>query len=184
MTLRRSTPLRRTAFKASDPAAKRMVRRAMSQTPKGTRSRWMRKADTAFSQFVRLRDADEHGIVRCITCGKRKHWKEVDCGHYVSRAKQVLRYDERNCNAQCKGCNQWQGGHFVEHGFAIDRKHGDGTYRLLLGKANIACHRKAVDFQFIATTYAERVAWITQHEPGKFDPFAASDNDPVQLLST
>jgi hypothetical protein len=42
--------------------------------------------DELLSKYIRLRDSDEYGMVRCISCGKRMHWKESDCGHYVSRS--------------------------------------------------------------------------------------------------
>jgi hypothetical protein len=31
----------------------------------------------------------------------------MDCGHYIGRKHYVTRFDERNCHAQCKHCNNW-----------------------------------------------------------------------------
>lgn len=120
---------------------------------KTDRSKAMKKADTFFSKFIRLRDADEHGYVSCVTCGSRRHWREVDCGHFITRAKQATRYDERNCHAQCKGCNRFQGGKFLEHEAAIDRIHGRGTAEELKRKAMMPCRRAAIDFAHIAMEY-------------------------------
>lgn len=55
-----------------------------------------KKLDTLVSKFVRLRD------LRCIVCGKTEN---LQCGHYISRAFFPTRWDLRNCNAQCAGCN-------------------------------------------------------------------------------
>lgn len=135
-----------------------------------TKAKARAQADKQFSMFIRLRDSDEHGIATCITSGRRAHWRKMDCGHYVSRAKMATRYDERNCNAQSKMANRFQGGHFVEHGIAIDRKHGAGTAEKLREKGMMRCTMTVGDLLTKAKFYADRVAWIRQHEPGKFTP--------------
>lgn len=132
------------------------------------------KADKWFSEWIRLRDADANGMVTCITNPKiRKHWREVDCGHWISRAKESTRYDERNANGQSKQANRFQGGHFLEHGLAIDRKFGPGTREALEKKAGQVCKRTVSDYLFIADTYAKRVALIKQMEPERYSRTAA-----------
>ena len=91
------------------------------------RSQAVKSLASWFSKYIRLRDADSSGYVRCITCGTRKYWKEVDAGHFQTRAKYSTRWDERNVNAQCKGCNMVNGGQQYVHGLAIDKKFGEGT---------------------------------------------------------
>ena len=90
------------------------------------RSQAIKRLDQWFSKYIRLRDSED-GYVRCITCGTRKHWKEVDAGHFQTRAKYSTRWDERNVNAQCKGCNMKNGGQQYVHGKEIDKKYGEGT---------------------------------------------------------
>lgn len=136
--------------------------------PADARSRAIQAADKWFSKWIRLRDSDENGIATCVTSGKRAYWATMDCGHYVSRAKQSTRYDEMNCHAQSKMSNRFQGGHFVEHGNRIDELHGPGTAEKLRQKGLQRCSRTTEDFLFIANTYKQRVAWIAQHEPNKF----------------
>jgi len=58
-----------------------------------------------FSEYIRRRDSDWSGRGKCITCPNVKHWKEMDAGHYISRSKKAILYDERNVNLQCKRCN-------------------------------------------------------------------------------
>ena len=125
-------------------------------------------ADKWFSKFIRLRDADEFGVITCITSGRRMHWSLCDCGHWISRAKMAVRYDERNANAQSKQANRFQGGHFLEHGMAIDRKHGAGTREALELKAMRPCKMTEADLLFIAETYKARVKNIEEQSPGKF----------------
>jgi hypothetical protein len=62
--------------------------------------------DIIFSQLIRLKEADEFGMVKCFTCEEIKHWKQMQCGHFVSRAKMPTRFSEKNCRPQCKTCNE------------------------------------------------------------------------------
>ena len=86
-----------------------------------------RKADKYFSLYIRLRDSDEFGVGDCITCGDKKHYKQMQCGHFVSRKTNALRYDEENCNLQCVGCNMFKAGEQYQYSKALDLKYGEGT---------------------------------------------------------
>jgi hypothetical protein len=100
----------------------------MSATKKPKSVSQLKKdADKHFSIYVRMRDSDERGIGDCITCGVKKHWKTQQCGHFVSRKTNTLRYDEENCNLQCIGCNMFKAGEQYLYSKAIDLKYGDGT---------------------------------------------------------
>ena len=83
--------------------------------------------DREFSRYIRLRDSDPTGWGTCITCRESVFWKDADAGHFVSRTITNTRWDPRNVNMQCKGCNMSPGGRQWEHGNAIDAKFGDGT---------------------------------------------------------
>jgi hypothetical protein len=75
----------------------------------------IKELDTLFSYFVRQRDADENGYIRCISCGGFRKWKYSDCGHFISRNHKALRFNEQNCNAQCKNCNGRLKGNLLEY---------------------------------------------------------------------
>lgn len=84
------------------------------------------KAWDVFSKFIRLRDADENGMVACFTCGSVKHFTELDAGHYIPKSISLaLRFDERNVNPQCVGCNQFRHGNLTQYALALKRKHGE-----------------------------------------------------------
>jgi hypothetical protein len=85
----------------------------------------------AFSEFIRLRDADENGFVKCITCGLMRHWKQVDCGHGIGRQHWGTRYSEKNNHAQCKRCNGFEGGKREVYKSEVDKRYGKGTWDLL-----------------------------------------------------
>jgi len=95
-------------------------------------------ADKWFSLFIRLRDIVYTESCRCITCEKPIHWKyEADCGHFVTRGHAMTRFDERNCNAQCKACNNDKKGDQYRHGRAIDKKFGEGAADLLTALGSV-----------------------------------------------
>lgn len=62
------------------------------------------KLDKEFSLFIRLRDCMPNGYFRCISCGQIKPFEQADCGHYFSRTHLATRFDEDNCNAECRHC--------------------------------------------------------------------------------
>ena len=90
-------------------------------------SQLKKEADKYHSIYIRMRDADHRGVVTCITCPVQKHWKQIQCGHFVKRSVSLLRYDEENTNAQCVSCNMFKNGEQYAYSLALDKKYGDGT---------------------------------------------------------
>lgn len=82
---------------------------------KSTRSKLIADLDTAFSQYIRLRDADNDGYCTCCTCGARLPWKEIQAGHYVSRRQMATKYDPQNVHAQCFVCNVRKRGNMAKY---------------------------------------------------------------------
>lgn len=93
-------------------------------------------ADRYFSLYIRTRDADEDGLVPCITCGIKKPIKEMQNGHFISRRVNILRYDEQNCNGQCIKCNMYGQGEQYLYSLALDEKYGKGTAESLVQRKN------------------------------------------------
>ena len=91
-------------------------------------------ADKFFSLAIRLRDSDTGGIACCITCGTKKHYKQLQNGHFVKRSVNLLRYDEENCNAQCYSCNVMKYGEQYLYAKALDDKYGSGTAERLMAQ--------------------------------------------------
>ncbi len=102
---------------------------------KNKRKTLVRKLDTEFSRYIRLRDADKFGYCTCITCGKKLHWKECHAGHFQTRGKTATRWEEYNVNVQCPFCNTYRYGEQYRHGVEIDLKFGKGTAKMLEKKA-------------------------------------------------
>lgn len=71
------------------------------------------KLDRVFSEYIRLRDSARYQFkyFSCISCGQVKPYSQMDCGHYYSRRYMATRWDEQNCNGECKGCNRFSADH-------------------------------------------------------------------------
>lgn len=85
-----------------------------------------KKADKFYSQATRLRHSED-GVSQCITCGVKKPWKELQAGHFVSRAVNSLRFDPENVNPQCYSCNVMRYGERFEYAKQLDLMYGKGT---------------------------------------------------------
>lgn len=106
------------------------------------------KLDNAFSIFIRLRDRLPNSeMIRCISCGKLVHWKESDCGHYINRKHLSVRFNEQNCNAQCRSCNRFDEGNIAGYTIGLQNKYGyQIVQKLLLGKSQtVKFSQKEID---------------------------------------
>ena len=56
-------------------------------------------------RLVRLKAADDNGYCTCVTCGIRKHYKEMEGGHYIPRKQTATKLMEENVHPQCSSCN-------------------------------------------------------------------------------
>ena len=71
---------------------------------KHTRKTLVKNLDTIFSIYIRRKDA-VNDIATCVTCGKKDHYKKLQCGHFMSRSNYSTRWEENNVGVQCYGCN-------------------------------------------------------------------------------
>jgi hypothetical protein len=97
-------------------------------------SKYKKKLDGLFSLFIRLRGADINGYTSCFTCGVKKHYKELQCGHFVPRQYLSVRYSEINCQTQCYACNMLYNGQPSAFALRLTAKYGDGIVAELEGK--------------------------------------------------
>lgn len=60
------------------------------------------------SEYNRRKDTDHNGYVSCCSCNKVNHWKEMDAGHFIPRARgKAVYFVPTNIHAQCPGCNRF-----------------------------------------------------------------------------
>jgi len=79
-----------------------------------------------FNKFIRLRDGDENGMGKCISCGK---WKLLQAGHfYPVGAYDSLRFNENNCHGECAGCNGFDEMHLLNYKPNLIEKIGQANF--------------------------------------------------------
>jgi len=104
------------------------------KTPrKQSLSTLVNKLDKVFSLYIRLRDSKQYNYkyFRCISCGQVKPFEQCDCGHYVGRMHMNTRFDEHNCNSECKSCNRFSADHIIGYRRGLIRKIGEQNVDLL-----------------------------------------------------
>lgn len=119
-----------------------------------------KKADTVWSKYIRYRDGErkvDGWYTDCITCGVSKPVKQMQCGHFVSRSCNKLRYDELNTNAQCVGCNMFKGGEQYEYARQLDLKYGNGTAESLHNQRHINHKLTITELEQIIANAQEQV---------------------------
>lgn len=117
----------------------------------------IKKLDDVFSKYIRLKNADENGIVKCYTCGKYHHWKEIQCGHYISRRHFGTRWEEKNCKPQCVGCNIFNQGSADTFARNLIREYGSDILELLAAKKNNITKLGGFELNFMISDYQARV---------------------------
>ena len=124
---------------------------------KPSRSKLVKKLDTIFSQYIRLREADNKGFVTCFTCGKNSHYKSQQAGHFQSRRHYATRWDERNVQVQCVGCNMFKAGEQFLFAKALDNKYYDGISDELHITAQSIVKFSNLDIELLITKYKDMV---------------------------
>jgi len=104
--------------------ARKKGRKKLTPLPKLDAKLWK-----LFSLWIRQKYAKD-GYVECITCPAKKHWREMQAGHFVPRGSKKVKFDEKNVHPQCGACNGFRMKHgtaVYEYGIRIDEMYGSGT---------------------------------------------------------
>ncbi len=122
-----------------------------------TISKLKKKLDVLFSQYIRRKNADHLGRVKCFTCGVEKHWKEQQAGHFQSRSHHSTRWDEVNVQVQCVKCNMFRQGEQYKFGLYLDDRFGDGTAEELENRAKTIVKLNRVDYEEAIERYKQKI---------------------------
>ena len=122
-----------------------------------TISKLKKKLDSLFSQYIRIRNADHLGRVKCFTCGVEKHWKEQQAGHFQSRSHHSTRWDEVNVQVQCVKCNMFRQGEQYKFGMYLDQRFGEGTAEELEIRSKTIVKLNRVDYEEAIESYKQKI---------------------------
>lgn len=134
---------------------KRTEKQPVERKKKSTN--YVDRLDRIFSLYIRLRDAFPNGTIRCISCGQIKPFADFDCGHYFSRTHLGTRWDEDNCNAECKYCNRFRSDHMEGYRRNLITKIGQQRFDLLEVKAHSITKKDEFKMQLLIKYYEEKV---------------------------
>lgn len=125
-----------------------------------------RKLDGIFSEYIRRRDADEGGTVRCVTCPRLLFWRDAHAGHFIKRQHRSVRWDERNVASQCPSDNVFKGGCQDEFAAHIIKKYGHEVFDELMSKKHEVCKYTRDDLERLIADYkAKLLSLETQRYP-------------------
>lgn len=132
---------------------------------KTSRQTLIRKLDTVFSKYIRLRDSKAYGFkaFRCISCGQVKPYEQADAGHYINRRHMNLRYSEINCNAQCRYCNRFCEGNNSGYRQGLIEKYGEQKVQLLESQKNNYVKLTEFELNAFIELYNKKIKEITNN---------------------
>ena len=110
-------------------------------------SKLKKELDKWFSLYIRLRDANEYGMVQCITSGRIYHYKKIHAGHFMSRRHMSTRWCELNVSPQSAADNLFGQGEQYKFGLALDAKYGEGTAEELQLKSRQTLKISRVEYE-------------------------------------
>jgi serine protease inhibitor len=115
-----------------------------------------KKLDRIFSEYIRRRNADSNGFVKCYTCCKTDHWKNMDCGHWQKRQHLATRYNEINCQTQCRACNWLKQGNDYQFEKKLRLQYGENKVNLLMMR-NSSNKIERFEYEFMIKEYTQKL---------------------------
>ena len=135
-----------------------------------TRSKLVKKLDAIFSQYIRLKNSVD-GYATCFTCGKKDHWKKLQCGHFQSRKNYSTRFGtlddddkitELNCQVQCAGCNVFRYGEQYLFAKYLDDTYYNGLSEELYIKSKKIVKLDNFDLEMLISKYQNLTDKLTK----------------------
>lgn len=123
------------------------------------RSSELRKADEAFSLYIRTRDSQAYQgrAFRCLACGKIKPIEQGDASHLVGRQHMATRFSEDNVWVTCRYCNRFDNGNLIEYRKNLVKKIGETKVIMIEAAKNTTHKMSAFDLHEIALFYKKKV---------------------------
>lgn len=122
-----------------------------------SRSKLVKKADSIFSAYIRLRDADKRWYVKCPLCWVKIHWKKAQNMHFITRSCWLYRYDEDNCHAWCMRCNVMLNGNYIEYTRYMQLRYGISAVDEMRVNAKKVFKLSTKEIQTIIEKYTHKV---------------------------
>jgi hypothetical protein len=139
--------------------AERKETKAKIKVLTDTKPKLTKAAQTAFNAYIRYRDIGQP----CISCDSPIKWDSeatggaCDAGHWLSVGARVnLRFDEDNCHAQCKHCNNQLSGNTANYRIGLVKRIGIDRVEALECDHKLNHYTKD-DLKEIEATYKQKL---------------------------
>lgn len=146
-----SKPLVRTAIKKSNAPIRKV------KVSDGDYKALVLKLDRLFSQYIRLKDADKDGNVRCFVTEQLMPWTKIQCGHYIPRSHMATRWMEANCFPQSPSSNRYHEENTEPFRQALIRYEGESLVSYLEDMAKRIVKHSEADLKEMIAFYSEKV---------------------------
>lgn len=120
------------------------------------------KLDRVFSKYIRLRDSDNNGYIRCYCCGKPVYWKKSQNMHFIPRQHMGTRFDEVNCHAGCVKCNYYDNGNIEMYTLHLKKDFGDDIVERLVFKKNRGRKFSQFEYKELIKYYSKEIKKLMQ----------------------
>jgi hypothetical protein len=93
-------------------------------------SYWKAKCWKLFSEIVRAKGC-KNGYGNCVTCGVRKHFSELQAGHFIPGRHNSVLFEWDNVHPQCMKCNVFLHGNLLAYRDYMVKMYGEKTIEAL-----------------------------------------------------
>jgi hypothetical protein len=131
--------------------------------------------DAVFSLFIRQRNADSAGMVRCFTSGVVMHWKKSQAGHYISRRHFSTRWDEINVQVQSVAENVFNQGNAPVFAEKIKERYGQKALDILNQKKTNKSKMGKFELNLLIKEYTQKVKDLERKQNGFYEPESLAD---------
>lgn len=122
----------------------------------------IKELDDLVSKYLRLKNADENGLVQCYTCPEKLPIAKMQAGHYIPRGNMLLRFDlERNLRCQCKNCNEYKRGNLAIYGQKLEQEL-PGVTELLYNESLLSYKYTRDELRQMINDYSKRIKLLKQ----------------------
>ena len=116
-----------------------------------------KKVETLFSIYIRTRDCLRTTGTKtkghCVTCKRQYDFKELQAGHFVSGRHPTVIFNEKNCHAQCVGCNVFKRGNIIPYYQFMEKTYGKKVIVSLMKQDSTLKKFTVIELQELFNTF-------------------------------
>lgn len=92
-----------------------------------------------------------------MTCPNKAHWKLMQNGHFITRHKFSVRWDEMNCHVQCQYCNENLSGNLKVYRVFMVQTYGQEAVDDLVRLSHQTDKMTVQQIELLTDIYTEKV---------------------------